>query len=253
MQTRPGPSSFDGQKENFSWKEKGHPDTKKWSEEQKEAYLEENKPLIRSVISQVQCISDASISREDLFQEAQIAFWLAFDSYNPQKGTLFTTYAHKCMKNAINEKLRATAASKRRPVIPNISYDSTVTDYGDEFGGGDNMEIPPTALAWQDAPVEEQCIRRETVKFVYSLLDNLFSSNEKYIFLALSQKLATQLELSKELGCSQAKISTTYKGVRTRLFYELQEAGYTDIPLSVPVPEEAGQRKTADSEQIRPK
>ena len=79
-----------------------YPDTKHWSEQQKAEYLEKNKPLIRSIISRIRNIPDAALSQDDLFQEAQLAFWLALDTYNPRKRTLFTTYAHKCMRNAVN-------------------------------------------------------------------------------------------------------------------------------------------------------
>ena len=52
-----------------------YPDTKHWSEQQKAEYLEKNKPLIRSIISRIRNIPDAALSQDDLFQEAQIAFW----------------------------------------------------------------------------------------------------------------------------------------------------------------------------------
>lgn len=207
-----------------------YPDTKHWSEQQKNEYLEKNKPLIRSIISRIRNIPDAALSQEDLFQEAQIAFWLAMDTYNPRKRTLFTTYAHKCMRNAVNEKLRATTASKRKPNTPIIPFDSGFSDSGDEYMGGDNMEVPMTSIAWQAPPVEDQCMRKEVVDCVYKILKERFTPDEQRIFLALAKDQATQNELAKEMNCSQAKISMAYKLVRIRLFYELNQAGFTEMP-----------------------
>lgn len=39
---------------------------------------------------------------DDLRQLALIGLWKASESYNPNKGVLFKTYADKCMKNEIN-------------------------------------------------------------------------------------------------------------------------------------------------------
>ena len=50
------------------------------------------------------------------------------------------------------------------------------------------------------------------------------------VFLALAQKQATQNELAQQMGCSQAKISMMFKFIRIRLFYELNQAGFTEMP-----------------------
>jgi len=183
-----------------------------------------------SIVSRIHGISDAALSREDLFQEAQVAFWLAMDTYNPNKKTLFTTYAYKCMRNAVNEKLRATMASKRKPTAPTIPFDSGLLDSGEEFMGGDNMKIPLSSAAWQAAPVEEQCVRNEVLAYVYEILRTKFTPQEQNVFLALSQKQKTQNELASEMNCSQAKISMMFKFVRIQLLYELNLAGFTEIP-----------------------
>lgn len=207
-----------------------YPDTKKWDDAKKTEFLQKNKSLIHSIVSRIRNIPDASIGQDDLFQEAQIAFWTAMETYNPRKKTLFTTYAHKCMRNAVNEKLRATNASKRKPIIPTIPFDSGVSESGDELLGGDNMEIPESSVVWQAPAVEDQCVRNEVLQYVYKLLRTRFTPEEQHVFLALSQKQATQNELAQEMNCSQAKISMMFKFIRIRLYYELNEAGFTEMP-----------------------
>ena len=70
-------------------------------------------------------------------------------------------------------------------------------------------------------------IQKEEVELALALLKRMFSKEEQRIFLDLSQGYATQVELAKELECSQAKISMTYRLVKIRLNYELQRLGYT--------------------------
>lgn len=205
-----------------------YPDTRHWTTEQRTAYLEANQPWIRAIVSSVRNIQDPAISTDDLFQEAQIAFWDAFNTYDPTRDTLFTTYAYKFMQNAVKKLLRATSASKRKPPAPTIPYDSTVSDTGEEVMGGDNMQIPSQTLAHSGPLVEELCEQREVLDAVHMLLRKQFTPEERKVFLALSQSIATQNELAKELGCSQAKISMMYKFIKIRLNYELRQMGFSN-------------------------
>ena len=204
-----------------------YPDTQSWTTQQKERYLEENRGRIWGLVNTFRNIQDPALSRDDLFQEAQIAFWHAYDSYDPTRGTRFTTYAHKIMKNAVTKLLRSSGASKRKPTAPTVPYDTTVTDVGAEIMGGDNMEVIPSPLGHGGPLLEDHCIQREEVSLVHTLLQDLFSEEDQQIFLSLSQGLVTQKELAAELGCSQAKISMTYRFVKIRLNYELKQAGYS--------------------------
>lgn len=203
-----------------------HPNTKLWSEEKKAAYLEANTGRIRALVSGVRNIPDPAISSEDLFQEAQMAFWKAYESYDPERGTLFTTYAYKIMKNAVTKLLRTSGASKRKPVLPPMPFDTVIAEDGSEYVGGDNQIVESSPLGHTGPLVEEHCIQKETVSVVFALLQQMFSEEERKIFLDLSQGYATQVELAKELKCSQAKISMTYRFVKIRLNYELQRLGY---------------------------
>lgn len=204
-----------------------YPNTKLWSEEKKAAYLEANSGRIRALVNGVRNISDPAISTEDLFQEAQMAFWKAYESYDPERGALFTTYAYKIMKNAVTKLLRTSGASKRKPTQPTMPFDSVIMEDGSEFMGGDNQVVENSPLGHTGPLVEDHCIQKEEVELVLALLKRMFSKEEQRIFLDLSQGYATQVELAKELECSQAKISMTYRLVKIRLNYELQRLGYT--------------------------
>lgn len=206
--------------------ENRYPNTKEWDEQKREEFLEANMKLIYSIVSKIQAIPDPAIDQDDLIQEARIAFWTAYDNYDPSRHTLFSTYVHKCMKNAINERLRAANASKRKAPLENISYDTTVSEYGDEVPGGDNMVIPDSSMSSAMPPIDEICHQKDIMDYIYFVLRTKFTAQDRYVFLSLAYKEKTQNELSKEFGCSQAKISMIYTFARITLHYELKKAGY---------------------------
>ena len=107
-----------------------------------------------------------------------------------------------------------------------MPFDTVIAEDGSEYIGGDNQVVENSPLGHTGPLVEEHCIQKEEVGVVFALLQNLFSEEERKIFLDLSQGYATQVELAKELKCSQAKISMTYRFVKIRLNYELQRLGY---------------------------
>ena len=79
--------------------------------------------------------------------------------------------------------------------------------------------------------VEDSCIQGELITAIYKILDEVFSEEERFIFLSLATKEFTQVELSKMMHCSQAKISMLNNSIRLRLLYELELLGF-DINLT---------------------
>lgn len=203
---------------------KYYPDTQNWSNEQKLQFMNENDGLIIALVAKYSYLKDCSMDREDLYQVASEAFWNAFFTYNPEKGTRFTTYIQILMKNEINELLRWSNAQKRMPLEIPISYDAIVKD-GEEWSGGENIQILEFKESVGTLSIEDQILQKELKDVVYRLLRN-YKRREQYIFLSLVYKLKSQVELAKELNCSQAKISTDYNRIRRSLQNDLQEIGY---------------------------
>ena len=164
------------------------------------------------------------MDQEDLYQVASEAFWNAFFTYNPKKGTRLTTYIQILMKNEINELLRWSNAQKRMPLETPISYGAFVKD-GEEWSGGENIQILEFKESVGTLSIEDQILQKELKDVVYRLLRN-YKKREQYIFLSLVYKLKSQVELAKELNCSQAKISTDYNRIWQFLQNDLQEMGY---------------------------
>lgn len=217
------------QKESTGFKTTGtdyYPNTKSWTFEEREEFMKQNEGLVIALVAKYTHIQDNALDKDDLCQYAYIAFWDAFSTYNPEKGTRFTTYAQTLMKNRIADILHRSTAAKRTPPEPTITYDTIVTPDGDGYPGGDNREIMDARVKQTNSSVEEQVLQKELIDLIYELLLN-FNPNLRHIFLTLVFKTKTQKELAKELKCSQGKISMDYKLVRSALRFDLMKLGYT--------------------------
>ena len=203
------------------------PNTQSWSEEEKLTYMTQNKGLIVSLVRKyVNNLPSVGTDLEDLEQEARIAFWIALGNYDPSRGVRFSTYAYKCMSNAINELYRIADATKRRPKnVSFVPFDSIVDSEGDEHMGGDNEE-GQSLSAMKTISVEDSCIQSELITAIYKILNEVFSEEERFIFLSLAKKEFTQVELADMMHCSQAKISMLNNSIRIRLLYELEAMGF---------------------------
>lgn len=206
-------------KEKFANK---HPNTSTWNEDERTEYMKLSMPLIISAVNRFH-VSDPAISKEDLIQEAQIAFWHAYDTYNPNKEMAFTSYAYDLMKKHLLYRVRDYNAKKRKPPQPLLSLDSAMDE--DSYSGYDSLNIPDTIADLDANPTEDDAIHKEIASVIYKLLEH-YDKDSRFVFLNLALKTKTQKELAEEMHCSQGKISMMYALVRVQLRYDLSKLGY---------------------------
>lgn len=206
-----------------------HPNTKEWSLQEREDFLTANKKLIYSCINPYKFRSQRSmlgVDDEDLFQEASIAMWSAFDKYDPNTEASFATYACTAMMNAIREVLRKQGAHKRKIDATAVSYDAIYQNQDDgDYVTGDNMSV--INLGPVEESIEDICIRKEMMDIIYDIMNTVFDDREKEIFLSLSMRKKTQTELAEELGYSQSSISLAYKTAKIKLCKGIIDNGYS--------------------------
>lgn len=204
-----------------------HPNTKEWTQEERLDFYLNNKKLIYACINKYNNRSFRSkigYDDKDLFQEASLAFWNAYDDYNPDNEASFHTYLHTVMDNAIKEILRKQGAIKRRIDATAVSYDAVQQDNDDDYISGENKIV--INLAPVTVSVEDTCIKNDLIALIHRILDKSFTPEEKTIFLSLSGRYKTQNELANELHCSQSKVSMTYNFAKIKLQQKLLELGY---------------------------
>lgn len=208
-------------------KKEWFPNTQSWSDDEKLEYMNKNEGLIMSLVRKyANNLPNVSVDIDDLKQEAKIAYWTALNTYDSKKGVRFSTYAYKCMSNAINELYRIAGADKRAPKnVSFVPFDSIIDSDGEERMGGEN-EDGKSLSAIKSLSVEDSCIQEELISTIYKILNEAFSEEERFIFLSLARKDFTQVELSKMMHCSQAKISMLNNDIRIRLLYELSLMGF---------------------------
>ena len=205
------------------------PDTRNWTDDQKIAYMEKHQALIMSLVNQCGNSQDPAVSREDMAQEARIAFLTSLDTYDNTRGVRFSTFCYKNMKNAINMVHRLTNAAKRKPIRPPIPFDTILDEDGNSQNSGENSLLDEESQpSYHKDSVEALCVKKEIVDTIYQMLNTIFTPTEKEIFLSLSLKRKTQAELAAQYNCSQAKVSTAYKNIRISLQCELRSRGYDD-------------------------
>ena len=138
------------------------------------------------------------------------------DTYRKDKGTKFTTYAVKCIKNEISyiskKELRHRKNNESTEKI--LSVDKN----------GNNLKLGDTLLDMEDSQnqgLESELITAGINESLKKILNEQLSEREKYILFhryeMYGYKSKTQSDLAKELEMSQANISKIEKSILKRL------------------------------------
>lgn len=194
---------------------------KDWTMEEKERFYLENTRLLHKAIQPYKSIFEY----DDLQQDAALAWWKAYDSYDPLRKVKLTTYIFRAIKNEINMKIRANTSNKRTAHIVPFDWVSD-SDKGKELSGMDNLDLSQTdGLHPTQKSLDEQVADREIAEAAKRNINKILTEQEQVIFrLSLNGK--TQKEIGMRMGQSQAKISNTLKMIRSKLIYELLEEGF---------------------------
>lgn len=85
-----------------------------------EKLIEQYRPMIERAVDASYTGLSGSTSREDVMQEALLAFSRAIDSFDSDRGVTFGAYSRKCVRNALISHARRENAQRRKkkPVPP---------------------------------------------------------------------------------------------------------------------------------------
>ena len=124
---------------------------------------------------------------DDVLQIGHIGLMRAVESYKPDKGFSFSTYAVKCIRNEILQSLRQARA---RP--PTTSLDALMDEEGMTL-----LDILPAP----GTDVDQLAYARERIQAISDAFDG------EPILREVALKQMTQQEAAELLGISQAKVS----------------------------------------------
>ena len=134
----------------------------------------------------------------DVFQVGCIGLCKAAQTYKPEKGFTFSTYAAKCIRNEIRRELRTLRASTRAPEGGIVSLDKC---YGEEDTLLLNLVPDP------GADIEHQLEIQERYRDVIKAFED-----EPVLFAVATQQM-TQSEAADLLGMSQPNVCRKIKAI----------------------------------------
>jgi len=193
--------------------------TAKKRQEEAAQWIKENENFIRQLVLQYQrCVM---VSFDDLMQEARIAAWKAFASYDENRvDVLLSTYLWKVMDNALKEVFRKAFAQKRQNLF-NTEYITDVICQADDFetlmslDDKDYVDDLLVPLFGTSEASDEIIEKRETIKFLTKQINSLPANLQIVVKLHLSGN--TQREIAEKLGLSQSSVSLRLKNARLEL------------------------------------
>ena len=118
----------------------------------KDVMFNENSGLIWKAIKDMHLYTTKDMELDDYYQIGSMGLLRAIDTYDTNKGTQFSTYAVKCIKNEIGQYFQSQERDKRK-------MNTVTTSYNVETNVGDNkVEIIDCVIDFSSTePFDEVC------------------------------------------------------------------------------------------------
>ena len=118
----------------------------------KDVMFNENNGLIWKAIKDMHLYATKDMELDDYYQIGSMGLLRAIDTYDANKGTQFSTYAVKCIKNEIGQYFQSQERDKRK-------MNTVTTSYNVETNVGDNkVEIIDCVVDFSSTePFNEVC------------------------------------------------------------------------------------------------
>lgn len=118
----------------------------------KDVMFNENRGLIWKAIKDMHLYATKDMELDDYYQIGSMGLLRAIDTYDTNKGTQFSTYAVKCIKNEIGQYFQSQERDKRK-------MNTVTTSYNVETNVGDNkVEIIDCVVDFSSTePFNEVC------------------------------------------------------------------------------------------------
>lgn len=171
-----------------------------------EEICEMNKGLIKKISNEYYPTFEkfGDFDKEDLYQEAYTALWIAFEKYDETKNYAFSTLATHCIENAFNIIIKARNRQKRKGDTDRIFLDKKVSDGEKENTDAYNLLIKDN--------FENEFLENKLLSEIYNQLDE----REKLYLLVLTDEIKA-VKLAEHLGVSRAAISKNIKKFKIKI------------------------------------
>ena len=181
---------------------------KKGDKEARELYIKGNLRLVLSVIKR---FSGSNENADDLFQIGCVGLMKAVDSFRPEYGNKFATYAIRCVDNELLMHLRSKKKQRKEVSM----FEPIGTDKE-----GNQIQLVDV-LEFHDKNVADEVTKREQMKKICTFMNDVLSEREAFIIrrrygIGGNQEL-TQREIARALGISRSYVSRIEKRALEKL------------------------------------
>ena len=190
------------------------------NESEFEAVLKEVMPYIISM-----CAGCAKqFEFDDMKSLLMIQTWETWLTFDPTKGTKFTTYVFPALQYRRDMELRRDKAKKRDKSNEAGSLDAQVDA---EKPNGSTFSVFVANLSESENP-EERLVAAEVINIVYRVVNEQLTETARKALLMLLDG-ETQTTASKACNCAQSLLSYYLKNFRKQLAEALREEGYEEF------------------------
>ena len=178
------------------------------SQEAKSCLIEHNLRLVAHVAKKYQNTGE---DLEDLISIGTIGLMKAVDSFRPEYGNKFATYAIRCVDNELLMHLRSKKKQRKEVSM----FEPIGTDKE-----GNQIQLVDV-LEFHDKNVADEVTKREQMKKICTFMNDVLSEREAFIIrrrygIGGNQEL-TQREIARALGISRSYVSRIEKRALEKL------------------------------------
>lgn len=172
------------------------------------------KPLIYKEINrQKSLFNRVSEERDDMFQDASMYLWKAYEKYELEKGYHFTTFARRYIQRGVQNMTRENQRQKRDGVT--VSMDQQVKD--DEGSELVNFLVDDTDM---DNPI----IAQEVIEQAFNIMSETEAESLKCILKGM-----TRAEIAHKKGITRQNAYMEYKRVEDKIRLVAMKYQYCNI------------------------
>ena len=171
-------------------------------------------PLIYKEINrQKSLFNRVSEERDDMFQDASMYLWKAYEKYDLEKGYHFTTFARRYIQRGVQNMTRENQRQKRDGVT--VSMDQQVKD--EEGSELVNFLIDDTDM---DNPI----IAQEVIEQAFNIMSETEAESLKCILKGM-----TRAEIAHKKGITRQNAYMEYKRVEDKIRLVAMKYQYCNI------------------------
>lgn len=191
-----------------------------WNQAEKMAWIGKNEKIILKAIGSYQ----RRYEYDDLLQMAYEACLKCFLTCDPARNTMLSTCCFQAIRNSVNMALRYEAAKKRCATA--VSLYSRETGDDDPRRGYEDCDNSDTdMLHAQQLSVPEQVESRDRGSLPVEVVRKYLTREEQRV-VKMAADGYTQMKIARTLGCSQAKVSSLFRFIRSKITHGYREKGY---------------------------